>query len=131
MLNSITIMGRIAKTPELRRTTNGNAVCSFTLAVERDYKSEDGTKETDWINCIVWRNNAEYVTKWGTKGRMLCVEGRLQSREWKDKDGNKRMAWEINAERVYFGDRAEKPQELTEKPQELTEIAEDDAELPF
>ena len=104
MLNHITIMGRLARDPELRRTGSGIAVTSFTLAVDRDYKSNGGEKETDFIDCVAWRNTGEFVGKYFTKGRMAVVSGKLQIRGWTDKDGNKRRTAEVLAENVYFAD---------------------------
>ena len=104
MLNHITIMGRLVRDPELRRTGSGIAVTSFTLAVDRDYKSNSGEKETDFIECVAWRNTGEFVGKYFTKGRMAVVSGKLQIRGWTDKDGNKRRTAEVLAENVYFAD---------------------------
>ena len=105
MLNHITIMGRLTRDPELRRTGSGVAVASFTLAVDRDFgKNENGEKETDFIDCVAWRQTGEFVSKYFTKGRMAVVSGRLQIRPWTDKDGNKRRTAEIVADNVYFGD---------------------------
>ena len=104
MLNKIFIMGRLTRDPELRRTQSGTAVTSFSLAVDRDFKSQSGEKETDFIDVVAWRSTAEFVAKYFTKGRMAVVEGRLQIRDWKDKDGNKRTAVEVVAENIYFGD---------------------------
>ena len=104
MLNKIIIMGRLARDPELRRTQSGVSVTSFRIACDRDFKSQSGEKETDWIDVVAWRNTAEFVSKYFTKGRMAIVEGRLQTRDWTDKDGNKRTAVEVVADNVYFGD---------------------------
>ena len=104
MLNKIILMGRLTRDPELRRTGSGTAVTSFSLAVDRDFKSQGGEKETDFIDIVAWRNTAEFVSKYFTKGRMAVVEGRLQIRDWTDKDGNKRRAAEVVADQVYFGD---------------------------
>ena len=104
MLNKVFIMGRLTRDPELRRTNSGTAVTSFTLAVDRDFKNADGTKETDFIDCVAWRSTAEFAAKYFTKGRMAIVEGRLQMRDWQDKDGNKRRNAEVIANNVYFGD---------------------------
>lgn len=104
MLNKIFIMGRLTRDPELRRTQNGTPVVSFALAVDRDYKNADGTKETDFIEVVAWRTTAEFVSKYFAKGRMAVVEGRLQIRDWQDKDGNKRRSAEVIADNVYFGD---------------------------
>ena len=105
MLNHITIMGRLTRDPELRRTGSGIAVASFTVAVDRDFGGRDGgEKETDFIDCVAWRQTGEFVSKYFTKGRMAVVSGRLQIRSWTDKDGNKRRSAEIVADNVYFGD---------------------------
>ena len=105
MLNLITIMGRFVRDPELRRTASGVAVTSFTLAVDRDFTGKDGgEKETDFIDCVAWRNTGEFVNKYFTKGRMAVASGRLQIRSWTDKDGNKRRNAEVNADSVYFAD---------------------------
>ena len=105
MLNHITIMGRLTRDPELRRTGSGVAVASFSVAVDRDFgRNENGEKETDFIDCVAWRNTAEYISKYFTKGRMIVVSGRLQIRSWTDKDGNKRRTAEVVADNVYFGD---------------------------
>ena len=105
MLNHIVIMGRLARDPELRRTGSGIAVTSFTLAVDRDFAPKDGgERETDWIDCVAWRQTGEFVSKYFTKGRMAIVSGRLQIRNWTDKDGNKRRSAEVVADNVYFGD---------------------------
>ena len=104
MLNKIFIMGRLTRDPELRRTQSGTPVTSFSLAVDRDFKSQSGEKETDFIDVVAWRSTAEFVAKYFTKGRMAIVEGRLQTRDWTDKEGNKRVATEVVAENVYFGD---------------------------
>ena len=105
MLNHITIMGRLTRDPELRRTGSGVAVASFTLAVDRDFgKNDNGERETDFIDCVAWRQTGEFVSKYFTKGRMAVVSGRLQIRSWTDKDGNKRRTAEVVADNVYFGD---------------------------
>ena len=105
MLNHITIMGRLTRDPELRRTGSGIAVASFTLAVDRDFgKNDNGERETDFIDCVAWRQTGEFVSKYFTKGRMAVVSGRLQIRSWNDKDGNKRRTAEVVADNVYFGD---------------------------
>lgn len=105
MLNNIVIMGRLTRDPELRRTSSGIAVASFTLAVDRDFSGKDsGEKETDFIDCVAWRHTGEFVSKYFTKGRMAVVSGRLQIRPWTDKEGNKRRSAEVIAESVYFGD---------------------------
>ena len=105
MLNHITIMGRLTRDPELRRTGSGVAVASFTVAVDRDFGSrESGEKETDFIDCVAWRQTGEFVSKYFTKGRMAVVSGRLQIRNWTDKEGNKRRSAEVVADNCYFGE---------------------------
>ena len=105
MLNHITIMGRLTRDPELRRTGSGIAVASFTVAVDRDFGGRDGgEKETDFIDCVAWRQTGEFVSKYFTKGSMIVVSGRLQIRNWNDKDGNKRRSAEVVADTVYFGE---------------------------
>ena len=105
MLNHITIMGRLTRDPELRRTGSGIAVASFTVAVDRDFSGRDGgEKETDFIDCVAWRQTGEFVSKYFTKGSMIVASGRLQIRNWNDKDGNKRRSAEVVADNVYFGE---------------------------
>ena len=104
MLNRVIIMGRLTRDPELRRTQSGTAVTSFSLAVDRDFKGQSGEKETDFIDVVAWRNTAEFVSRYFTKGRMAVVEGRMQMRDWKDKNGNNRRVAEVVADNVYFGD---------------------------
>ena len=104
MLNKIILMGRLTRDPELRRTQSGTAVTSFSLAVDRDFKSQSGEKETDFIDVVAWRSTAEFVSKYFAKGRMAVVEGRLQIRDWKDQNGNNRRSAEVVADNVYFGD---------------------------
>lgn len=105
MLNRIVLMGRLTRDPELRHTQSNIAVASFTLACDRDFKSRDtGEKQTDFIDIVAWRQTGEFVSKYFTKGRMAVVEGRLQIRDWTDKEGNKRKSAEVVADNVYFGD---------------------------
>ena len=104
MLNKIILMGRLTRDPELRRTQSGTAVTSFSIAVDRDFKSQSGEKETDFIDIVAWRSTAEFVSKYLTTGRMAVVEGRLQIRDWTDRDGGKRRSAEVIADNVYFGD---------------------------
>ena len=104
MLNKIIIMGRLTRDPELRRTGSGTAVTSFSLAVDRDFKSQSGEKETDFIDIVAWRSTAEFVSKYFTKGSMAAVSGRLQIREWTDREGGKRTTAEVVADNVYFGE---------------------------
>ncbi len=139
MLNKIFVMGRLTRDPELRRTNSGAAVTSFTLAVDRDFKNADGTKETDFIDVVAWRGTAEFTAKYFTKGRMAVVGGRLQMRDWTDKDGNKRRNAEVIADNVYFGDsrsdNASGDHQAAKAPvnvdaEDFDEV-EDDDDLPF
>lgn len=138
MLNHITIMGRLTKDPELRRTGSGKAVTSFTLAVDRDF----GEKETDFIDCVAWQHTGEFVDKYFSKGRMAVVSGRLQIRSWTDKDGNKRRTAEVVADNVYFGDSNKNTQSentgaqnyaqpQTQPASDFAMLDDDDAQLPF
>lgn len=143
MLNKIIIMGRLTRDPELRHTQTGVAVASFSLAVDRDFKSkESGEKTTDFIDVVVWRNTAEFVAKYFTKGRMAVVEGRLQIRDWNDKDGNKRRSAEVVADNVYFGDSRREGEAVgfssasgmsvsSEGNSAFAELSDDDGDLPF
>ena len=142
MLNHIVIMGRLTRDPELRRTGSGVAVASFTLAVDRDFTGKDNEKETDFIDCVAWRNTGEFVSKHFTKGRMACASGRLQLRDWTDKDGNKRRSAEVVADNVYFADSKTATENGNSRPTAATPAAapaagsfapieEDDEDLPF
>ena len=147
MLNKIVVMGRLTRDPELRRTQNGTAVVSFSVACDRDFKSQSGEKETDFIDVVAWRTTAEFVSKYFTKGRMAVVFGRLQLRDWTDRDGNKRRAAEIVADSVYFGDSkpadaqsksaqnftaaSNSAKELPENFDPFSEVEPADGELPF
>ena len=133
MLNKIFLMGRLTRDPELRRTGSGLAVASFSLAVDRDFKSQSGENETDFIDIVAWRNTAEFVSKYFTKGRMAVVEGRLQIRDWTDKEGNKRRSSEVVADSIYFGDSKKDtgmPAQSYSNNGSFSEV-EDDGELPF
>ena len=110
MLNRVTLMGRLVADPELRSTASNLSVCSFRIAVDRDYKKGD-QKETDFIDIVAWRSTAEFVANYFKKGRVIAVDGRLQIRPWEDKDGNKRFATEVVADNVYFGDQPEWPEQ--------------------
>ena len=139
MLNRIIIMGRLVRDPELRTTQSGTSVTSFTLAVDRDFKGQNGEKETDFIEVVAWKNTAEFVAKHFTKGRMAVVEGRLQIRNWTDKDGNKRNTAEVVADNVYFGDskKEDSKKEDSTAPSynapssQFAEIDDDEGDLPF
>ena len=126
MLNKIFIMGRLTRDPELRTTNSGTSVASFSLAVDRNYKGADGEKETDFIDCVAWKGTADFVSGYFYKGSMAVVDGRLQLRDWKDKDGNKRRSAEIVANRVYFGEgkKSSEPQNL-ENPGRFTMMKDD------
>ena len=141
MLNHITVMGRMTRDPETRYTRNNTPVCSFTLAVERDRKNEDGSRTTDFIDCVAWRSTAEFISKYFRKGSMAVAAGRLQLRDWTDRDGNKRRQAEILCENVYFGESKstgggldqhgydDEGQKYGESP--FNEIGDEDGELPF
>lgn len=143
MLNHIVLMGRLTKDPELRHTQSGTPVASFRLAVDRDFKDKaTGEKATDFIDIVVWRQTAEFVSRYFQKGRMAVVDGRLQTRSYQDRDGNKRTAVEVVADHVYFGDSRRDnddqdaagsypPPLPSQEPGEFTELDEDDGELPF
>ena len=159
MLNHIVLMGRLTRDPELRRTGSGVAVASFSLAVDRDYAAQGAEKETDFVDIVAWRNTAEFVAKYFTKGRMAVVEGRLQMRDWTDKDGNKRRTAEVVADNVYFGDSKrdnaeggfnqtqgyaqsfnqvpqqqpayQAPQNVSSAASDFSMLSDDDPELPF
>lgn len=142
MLNHIVLMGRLTKDVELRHTGSNIPVASFTLAVDRDRKNQNGEKETDFIDIVAWRNTAEFASKYFAKGRMAVVSGRLQIRDWTDKDGNKRRSAEILADSVYFGDSKKDggdqggymPQYSAPAPSEPTNFAlldDDESGLPF
>ena len=132
MLNHITIMGRLTRDPELRRTGSGTAVASFTLAVDRDYAASKEERETDFIDCVAWRQTGEFVSKYFAKGRMAVVSGRLQIRSWTDKDGNKRRSAEVVADNVYFGDsKRDEDNTAVGGADDFAMLKDDDAQLPF
>ena len=141
MLNKIIIMGRLTRDPELRRTGSGTAVTSFSLACDRDFKSQSGDKDTDFFDVVAWKNTAEFVSKYFSKGRMALVDGRLQIRDWTDKAGNKRTTAEVVAENVYFADskRSESNENQKENfnalsgrlSDDFVPISEEDGEIPF
>ena len=142
-MNRVLEMGRLTRDPELRRTGSGIPVATFSIAVERDHSSkEDGSKETDFFDVVAWRSTAEFVAKYLAKGRMIAVDGKLQSRSYEDKDGNKRKTVEIVAERVYFADSGRDNARTTSTPgtyenqqDEPTDYAyitsDDGSDLPF
>ena len=130
-LNRIVLQGRLVKDPELRHTGSGTAVASFSLAVERDFKDKaSGQRVTDFIDVVAWRNTGEFVSNYFTKGRQAVVEGRLQMRDWTDRDGNKRRTAEVVADNVYFADSNKREESHAAEPK-FEELADDDGELPF
>ena len=147
MLNHITIMGRLTRDPELRMTQSQTQVASFTLAVDRDFGGRDGSeRQTDFIDCVAWRQTAEFVSKYFQKGRMAVVSGRLQSRKWETREGEKRTSWEVVADNVYFGDSRrdgdsnesrtytrdyEAPKSSPRASSPFEDLGGDDGELPF
>ena len=141
MLNKIIIMGRLTRDPELRRTGSGTAVTSFSIACDRDFKSQSGGKETDFIEVVAWKNTAEFVSKYFGKGRMAVVDGRLQIRDWTDKAGNKRTTAEVVADNVYFADSKRSESNDNQKENfnalsgrlsdDFVPASEEDGELPF
>lgn len=153
MLNRIVIHGRLTRDPELRYTQSQVPVGSFTVAVDRDFSDSSGNRETDFIDCTIWRQGAEILDKYFRKGQLILVEGRMQSRKWTDKDGNKRVSWGIEADRIYFGepkrednresDYGRAPARQTSaqaaqqqaaqqgQPQDFVELGDGDGELPF
>ena len=129
MLNRICVAGRLTRDPELRHTQSGTSVASFTIACERDFKDKQtGEKVTDFVDVVAWRSTAEFVSRFFTKGRMAVVEGRLQVRNWTDKEGNKRRSAEILADSIYFG--ASKKDDGAESDENET-VDDDDPDLPF
>ena len=149
MLNKIFLQGRLVADPELKNTQNGTAVTSFRIAVDRDYKNQNGDRETDFINIVAWRGTAEFISKYFSKGRMIIVDGRLQIREYTDRDGNRRYVSEVLVSNAYFGDSRRDdqssqyggndssywnaPADAGEVPNTsgFEELDDDDGELPF
>lgn len=136
MLNKVFLQGRLVADPELRHTQQGTPVASYRLAVDRDYKSKDSNAQnTDFVNIVSWRNTAEFVCKYFTKGRMMLVEGRLQMRSYTDKDSNRRTAAEIVTDNVYFcdsrKDESSADSGLLQESAGFSELADDDGDLPF
>ncbi|MBR4894078.1 MAG: single-stranded DNA-binding protein [Kiritimatiellae bacterium] len=147
MLNKVFLMGRLTRNPELRHTQSGTPVASFSIAVDRDFKSQNGEKDTDFINIVAWRNTAEFVSKYFTKGRMAVIEGRLQIRDWTDKHGTAQRTAEVVADNIYFGDSKKDtaattpvqqsdytysvPSDFGSHDNSFAEIDDDDGDLPF
>lgn len=160
MLNRIVLMGRLTRDPELRRTQSGTAVVSFSIACDRDYAAQGAERETDFIDIVACRGTAEFVDKYFSKGRIIVVAGRLQIRNWQDKEGNKRRSAEVVADNVYFGDSKrdsadggsfnqsqgyaqsfnqvppqqpayQAPQNVSAAPSDFSMLSDDDPDLPF
>lgn len=143
MLNRILLQGRLGSDPELRSTPNGVEVATVNIAVDRDRKDASGERQTDWVTIVAWRNTAKFLSQYFRKGRVMVVEGRLQMRNYTDRDGNKRTAAEVVADNIYFGD--SKKDDTVNGPGQNTggasygaptsdnfaELEEDDGELPF
>ena len=138
-MNNITLMGRLTRDPELRRTQSGTAVANFTLAVNRDYSGKGEERKTDFIDCVAWKGTGEFISKYFTKGQMIAVVGSLQMRDWTDKDGNKRRSAEVMINRAYFTGGNNNDYTANYVDGELTpvsvsdfaEMTEDDGDLPF
>lgn len=138
MLNKWIGMGRLVHSPELRNTQSGIDVASFTLAIDRDYKGSNGERETDFVDVVAWRQKATFASKYLEKGRMVVVEGRWQMRDYTDKQGNKRRAWEVLVDSIYFADSKRTdngggsvPGSAPAAPGGFAEIDDDDGQLPF
>lgn len=127
MLNKAILMGRLTRDPELRHTQSDTAVASFSLAIDRDRKGPNGERQTDFIDCVAWGRQAEFVSQWFTKGMMAIVVGRIQSRNWEDKNGNKRVSIEINVDEVSFGE----TKKSREQNDGFSVLDDDDGEVPF
>ena len=135
-MNKAILMGRLTKEPELRHTTNDIPVVSFTLAVDRGYMT-NGERQADFINIVAWRGTAEFVSKWFSKGQLVAVSGRIQSRTYKDRNGNNRAAVEVVADEVFFaegkrdGTAQEERNELPPAADDFEELLGEDSDLPF
>ena len=132
MLNKGILMGRLTRDPELRHTQSGTAVCSFTLAIDRDRKDTNGEKQTDFIDCVAWNKQAEFVSQWFSKGMMAIVVGRIQSRKWQDQNGNNRTAIELNCEEVSFGEtKKNRDSNSGRQNSDFADMPEEDSDVPF
>ena len=132
MLNKGILMGRLTRDPELRHTQSGTAVCSFTLAIDRDRKDANGEKQTDFIDCVAWNKQAEFVAQWFSKGMMAIVVGRIQSRKWQDQNGNNRTAIEINCEDVSFGEtKKNRDSNSGRQNSDFADMPEEASDVPF
>lgn len=134
MVNVVTIGGRLGKDVELRRTNSGIAVASFSLACDRDFTTQDGKRETDWVNVVAWRQTAEFCAKYFQKGSSMIVTGRLQTRSWTDENGDKRYTTEVVADRVYFSG-SKKDEAKSAEPgsygNDFAVMEDNEEELPF
>ena len=132
MLNKGILMGRLTRDPELRHTQSGTAVCSFTLAIDRDRKDANGEKQTDFIDCVAWGKQAEFVSQWFSKGAMAIAVGRIQSRKWQDQNGNNRTAIELNCEEVSFGEtKKNRDSNSGRQNSDFADMPEEDSDVPF
>ena len=132
MLNKVILMGRLTRDPEMRYTQSNTPVASFTLAIDRDRKDPNGEKQTDFVDCVTWNKQAEFVKSWFAKGMMAIVVGRIQSRNWEDRNGNKRTSIEINANEVLFGEPKKDKDAPKSEPAEPDMFPElDDSDCPF
>ena len=144
MLNKAILMGRLTRDPELRHTQSNMAVSSFSLAIDRGRKDQNGERQTDFIDCVAWGRQAEFVAQWFTKGSMAIVVGRIQSRRWQDQNGNNRTAIEVNCDEVSFGETKKsqmRPEpaasqvapafDLPAGDSDFQELADDDGDVPF
>ncbi len=142
MLNHIVLQGRLSRDPELRYTQDGIAVCSFTLAVERDVASTDGRRKADFIDCVAWRGAGEFVNKYFSKGSAAVVSGRLEIKDWTDRDGGKRRSTTVKVDSIYFGEskkdggnaQAAAPAPVgyeVPRGDQFAELPDDDSDLPF
>ena len=132
MLNKGILMGRLTRDPELRHTQSGTAVCSFTLAIDRDRKDANGEKQTDFLDCVAWSKQAGFVSQWFSKGAMAIVVGRIQSRKWQDQNGNNRTAIELNCEEVSFGEtKKNRDSNSGRQNSDFADMPEEDSDVPF
>lgn len=134
MLNNITIQGRLTRSPEMQATENGVSRAKFTLACEQDYKNQNRERDTDFFDVVAWRGTADFVQRYFSKGQMVVVKGRLQTRQWTAEDGSKRKTVQIVADNIYFCGRESNTSTTTEQPAAVEEpayIPVDAGELPF
>lgn len=137
MLNKIILQGRLKADLELRSTHSGTSVAGGTLAVQRSRKDASGEYPTDWVDVVFWGKTAEHAAQWFHKGDMCIVSGRLESRDWEDKNGNKRRSWEVQVESIDFcggkseGKRQSREDDFTETEDDFTETEDDDSDVPF